>query len=195
MSTDLQCLIVLDGYWQLLSTHWERCVFPATVSAIFQMPNLCLAMYQFLLDKPWQYIVLLSTGIILPIQPKNIFFIWTVHLTGIPFFYWFVFSCPFLLLLFSYHSFRLLSAKYWWEWMGFGWWRANASLIRPLLQSCALLWVPDGGERCKAVDPRFICHKPIHQSSTGMSACWMTCGSQLKKLDNSVLSGCSLFFR
>lgn len=149
---------------------------PASVSAIFEMPNLCLGLCQFLPDKPWQYIVLLSRGIILPIQQKYFFFfIWTVHLTDIPFFYWFVFSGPFLLLLFSYHSFRLLSAKYWWEWMGFGRWRANASLIRPLLQSCALLWVPDAGGGAGAkllILVLFVTNPSINQAQACLHAEW-----------------------
>lgn len=74
-----------------------------------------------------------------------------------------------------------------------GRWLANASLILLLLQSYALL-CSLMGERSKAVDPSFICRKPIHQSSTRMSECRMTCGSQLKKFDNTVLSGLSLLF-
>lgn len=76
---------------------------------------------------------------------------------------------------------------------GSGRWLANASLILLLLQSyaflCSLM-----GERGKAVDPSFICRKPIHQSSARTSECRMTCGSQLKTFDNPVLSGLLLFF-
>lgn len=75
---------------------------------------------------------------------------------------------------------------------GSGRWLANASLILLLLQSSALL-CSLMGERSKAVDPSFICRKPIRQSRARMSECRMTCGSQLRKFDNTVLSGLSLF--
>lgn len=75
---------------------------------------------------------------------------------------------------------------------GSGRWLANASLILLLLQSYALL-CSLMGERGKAVDPSFICREPIHQSRARVSECRMTCESQLRKFDNTVLSGFSLF--